>query len=753
MWLHAGLTLSSSGTISGSATESGTYGPVFEVKDSRGTTATKQILLLIYLSVTFNPAPLADAVVEHNYSETVQVWGGLGPYTLSITSSSDPVPVGLNVAMTGTGGYVNFRVFGAPMSPGSARLQFQVRDEGKSRTVTGTYPLRILSPLTITPATLPAAGVGFPYSVNLSVSGGIPPYTWGTANGIPSPPAGLTFDAAGVLSGTPTTTGNFVTFLQVKDSGSPPQTAYPGGLWIVDRLTVTKPNLKGGVVDKTYAGDNMEAAGGQPPFTWTTLPQQSANANLPPGITLAADGTLSGLPTATGTYFPVVEVRDSSSPQRVATGTPFIGINPHLAIYSGALIDGIEKLNYWQELSVNGGMFPYTMRVSSGSLPPGLILNPAAFNPFYTNPRITGSPDTTGAFSFTLEATDSSSPPDVSSRQFMIRVNFQLVFNPPASLPDGLEGAPYSFTFTATGGLPPYSWDLYSYVPGLSMNPTTGTLSGVPGGTTIAPAGIRVSDSSVPPQQFTRYIPFKIIEHLRTSTALPPLRVGAAAHLQLGTSGGTSPFRWTFVSGSLPSGLIFTSSTGEITGTPTAIESQTFTVRLDDSGTSFPQFVQQTLTLNTVATQGRNDSVATATPLSNGTYYASISPGDDGFGNLTPDSDYFSITANPGAVVGVVIRAELLSPPSPMDSVLEIVNSNGQRLIGCDFVRNAISFTSFCLSDDDYNRNTIDSALYYRVPGTPGSASPPVTVYVHVLDWSGMARPDFLYTITITGAN
>ncbi|MBI3483892.1 MAG: putative Ig domain-containing protein [Acidobacteria bacterium] len=750
MWLHAGLTLSASGVISGAATESGTYGPVFEVKDSAGRAATKQILLRILLNVTFNPSPFPEAIAGRFYWERKEVWGGEGPFTFTITSNSQPVPVGLSVVYSPTTGVT---ITGIPATAGTTHLEFSVRDETRLHTATQAYDFRVVSPLLIAPSSLPAAGVGFPYNVTLAVGGGTPPYTWGTANGIPSPPPGLTFDpATGILSGTPTTAGNFVTFLSVKDSGSPPQTAYAGsGVWVVDRLTITKPRMKDGVTGKVYPGDTMEAAGGQPPFTWSNVPQQYAPNNLPPGISLAAEGSLSGQPTTSGTYFPVIEVRDSSNPPRVATSSPLVVISPPLAIATTSLRDGIENLQYSADIGFTGGALPYTSRISSGSLPPGLIYIPSQFTVYFIPARIYGPLSGVGTYSFTVAVTDSSVPPDVVAQPFTIRVVPQLVFNPPASLPDGLEGTPYTAALSATGGVPPYHWSTVSAPSGLSIDSATGVLSGTPDQPWPSSVGIRMSDSTVPPQSVTRYVPLKIIEKLRTSTTLPPLIVGTPAHIQLGASGGTAPYRWTLVSGDLPAGLSFATSTGDITGTPSSADSQTFTVKLEDSGTTFPQSVQQALTLSTVTTQGRNDSIASATPLSNGTYYLSLSPADDSSGALNPDNDYFSVTANPGMVVGVVIRAELLTPSSPMDSVIELVDANGQRLIGCEFAPNGIGFYSYCLNDDDYSRSTLDSALYYKAPGSPGGA--PVTFYVRVLDWSGMARPDFRYSITISGAN
>lgn len=186
-------------------------------------------------------------------------------------------------------------------------------------------------------------------------------------------------------------------------------------------------------------------------------------------------------------------------------------------------------------------------------------------------------------------------------------------------------------------------------------------------------------------------------------------------------------------------------------GTPTAVESQSFEVKVTDSGTTFPQNLQQPLSLSILASPGRNDSIATATHLSNGTFRASISPADDASGTTVPDNDYYAVTANPGAIITVDINADRLSPASPMDSVIEILDTSGTRLSSCDYYSISGGFFSPCMNDDNPYASTLDSRLFFLVPGTPGG--PPVTFYVRVLDWSGMARPDFLYTITISGAN
>jgi Putative Ig domain len=76
-----------------------------------------------------------------------------------------------------------------------------------------------LQSLFITSNSLPSAQAQSKYSITLSAGGGTPPYTWALESG--NLPVGLTFDAAGVLSGAPARAGNYTFTVQVSDSSSP----------------------------------------------------------------------------------------------------------------------------------------------------------------------------------------------------------------------------------------------------------------------------------------------------------------------------------------------------------------------------------------------------------------------------------------------------------------------------------------------------------------------------------------------------
>lgn len=86
-------------------------------------------------------------------------------------------------------------------------------------TQTSTAP----AALSVATAALPEAVKNLEYSADLAAQGGTPPYTWSVAAG--QLPAGITLSSAGVLSGIPSTTGDFNITVQVTDSAASPAVA------------------------------------------------------------------------------------------------------------------------------------------------------------------------------------------------------------------------------------------------------------------------------------------------------------------------------------------------------------------------------------------------------------------------------------------------------------------------------------------------------------------------------------------------
>jgi large repetitive protein len=179
---------------------------------------------------------------------------------------------------------------------------------GTAATVTNTYTLTIAAPtLALTPATVPGGTAGVPYSQTFVASGGISPYTYALTGALP---AGLTFNpATGALSGTPTVAGTFNFSVRATDSttGTAATTTIAYTLTIsAPTIVINPPTLAGGGIVAVPYNRVLTAIGGTAPYTFAI----SAGA-LPGGVTLGTAGTLSGSPTAAGTFTFTVRATDA----------------------------------------------------------------------------------------------------------------------------------------------------------------------------------------------------------------------------------------------------------------------------------------------------------------------------------------------------------------------------------------------------------------------------------------------------------
>ena len=162
----------------------------------------------------------------------------------------------------------------------------------------------IVSDLAIDTLSLGTAYVAVPYSATLAASGGTPPYTWAVIEG--SLPAGLVLDGAtGVVSGTPTAITSDLFTLQVTDA-SFASTARTYRLFVNKLpLSVATTSLPRATTGTAYS-ETLTASGGDAPYSWSV----TAGA-LPSGLTLDAQGVISGTPAATGEFGFTATVTDA----------------------------------------------------------------------------------------------------------------------------------------------------------------------------------------------------------------------------------------------------------------------------------------------------------------------------------------------------------------------------------------------------------------------------------------------------------
>lgn len=150
---------------------------------------------------------------------------------------------------------------------------------------------------------------------------------------------------------------------------------------------------------------------------------------------------------------------------------------PTITISPATLPPGSVGTPYNQIVVAAGSTaLPFTYAISSGSLPPGLSLDPASG-------AISGTPNRPGTSNFTVTATDANGCP--GSRPYSIVIAAQgcppIVLSPP-TLPDGELGQPYSEFISASGGLAPYAYSVSSgsLPTGLMLDGATGEISGIP---------------------------------------------------------------------------------------------------------------------------------------------------------------------------------------------------------------------------------------------------------------------------------
>jgi uncharacterized protein (TIGR03437 family) len=308
--LPKGMTLSSSGLLSGTPSVVGSFSLVVSVTDSTliplVASATFAVTVTApVVTVTTSAGGLVPGVKDVAYpSATLTATGGKAPYKWSCTS----LPPGLILSAGGV-------LTGTPTTAGPYTPAFVATDSSGVASASLAITLNVfLSGMTIITQSLPNGVVNVPYvSTTLRQQGGTLPVTWSLDRASGALPVGLTLSAAGVLTGTPTVVAAATFIVDVADSVSPLPAAFTYTINIAAAgapLTITPPPPVPPITDPTsllpvttppslpwgrqystyYPAVAMQAAGGTPPYTWTAT-------GLPLGMTMSSAGILTGVPT------------------------------------------------------------------------------------------------------------------------------------------------------------------------------------------------------------------------------------------------------------------------------------------------------------------------------------------------------------------------------------------------------------------------------------------------------------------------
>jgi hypothetical protein len=299
-------------------------------------------------------------------------------------------------------------------------------------------------------------------------------------------PPGLTLSRDGVISGVPASAGFWRFWIHNHDQpfsqGGPAwcikddTSEREFSIYIDPVLEIENQAVGAATIGRAYS-ETLTArrlvtlnppTGSAAPATWSV--QSGA---LPPGLTLSGQGLLTGTPTAEGSYHFAVKAQDGStsdvqeytlSVRQPLTVTSQLG--PALPPRSEV---GIRVA---KAFTAAGGSGTYTWALASGTLPPGVVLDPA-------QGTISGTPQAAGAFAFEIKATDSEGRATTSAAALTVapRLAIKTIRLKLAKL-----GKRYGVKVATIGGVQPTRWSIVrGKLPrGLTLSQRTGTIAGIP---------------------------------------------------------------------------------------------------------------------------------------------------------------------------------------------------------------------------------------------------------------------------------
>lgn len=289
-------------------------------------------------------------------------------------------------------------------------------------------------------------------------------------------PAGLTLDKSGLLHGSPQVSGKYDFWVELSDENppsaswcNPPKTAERVfTINIIQGLNIQQNalNPKATFANTPYSFQLTAEGGGAQ--SWSVQ-----SGSLPAGLNLAANGLVSGTPTAEGDFTFAVRVTDGG---RSDTETYTLAVVQRLQITAPKKQVTEIGLPYSLTLAATGGRPGYTWAIAPDSaLPIGLTLDPSTG-------AINGNAASVGVFQMRVSVTDSLGLSSTLDVPVTVAARLAITKKP---LPAAKVGKAYKARFLARGGIAPKKWILLGGRPGLlpagiKLNAKTGELSGTP---------------------------------------------------------------------------------------------------------------------------------------------------------------------------------------------------------------------------------------------------------------------------------
>jgi hypothetical protein len=249
-------------------------------------------------------------------------------------------------------------------------------------------------------------------------------------------------------------------------------------------------------------------------------------------------------------------------------------------VQPGALPDGRVGTAYTGNINPTGGNGSYRFQVVGRTLPTGLSLDP-------NTGAISGTPSdllsTRTPFPFTVEVTDTSSPPIKGRIEAVINIDPGRQIAPVSSPTAAIRGHLFSVAVSPVGSISSYSYSVTtgSLPLGLSLDKTSGVISGNPSQSGNYSFTVHMIDTSDASKTADVPVSIQVADPSPVALRAAVLPIQELPAGQLGipyNTGLTSTIGNLSIDGSLPAGLAFNGTTGAIFGIPTLKGDTYFTV-------------------------------------------------------------------------------------------------------------------------------------------------------------------------------
>ena len=522
--------------------------------------------------------------------QTVSVSGGIDASDLEWSAEGMPDWLSLD---PGTG-----VVSGTPGETGE--WTFTVRARHGSFEETLTYVVTVLPDpvIAFSPEPNPDLVEGQPYRLDpaslVSVGGGIDAsdLAWELVGDLPE---GLSFDAAtGVVSGTPEHSGEAsfsVRAVYDREGVTAEATrSVSGTIADDDRLSLTGSRLPSALHGADYATDLGPSASVAGDVTTAGLRWSAAPGTMPAGLSISSSGVISGQTTALGEHSLRIVVAHGALSSEAVFALK-VAADPFVELASGALprarAQGAYEFDMKSLVSVDGGITKASVRwaVASGALPQGLSLDAATG-------LVSGTPGAAGTASFTVRATSGAAS---DAQPFTLEVEPNAAFTlQGGSIGEGMAQRHSSFslqgiaTIQHGGSKGDLRWQIVlgSLPSGLSLNPTTGLISGTPASSGTRSFTVRATLAGVS-RDAAVSIAVAPYESIAFDSGIDSTWMAGShfsyplkAHLILSGAVTEADVTIAKTGGSLPPGTTLNSSTGVISGLVPANTSGNFRVQI-----------------------------------------------------------------------------------------------------------------------------------------------------------------------------